>query len=55
MKGSDRNNFNGTIDLSYTHKNLIFNNQTSITTNKAMNSKYGSFASYAQMNPYWPI
>lgn len=55
MKGSDRNNFNGTIDLSYTHKNLIFNNQTSITTNKAINSKYGSFASYAQMNPYWPI
>ena len=54
MKGSDRNNFNGTIDLSYTHKNLIFNNQTSITTNKAINSKYGSFASYAQMNPYWP-
>lgn len=55
MKGSDRNNFSGTIDLSYTHKRLIFNNQTSITTNKAVNSKYGSFASYAQMNPYWPI
>ena len=55
MKGSDRNNFNGTIDLSYTHKRLIFNNQTSITTNKAQNSKYGEFSTYAQMNPYWPI
>ena len=55
MKGSDRNNFSGAIDLSYTHKRLIFNNQTSITTNKAINSKYGSFSSYAQMNPYWPI
>lgn len=55
MKGSDRNNFNGTIDLSYTHKRLIFNNQTSITTNKAENSKYGEFSDYANMNPYWPI
>ena len=55
MKGSDRNNFNGTIDLSYTHKGLIFNNQTSITTNKAQNSKYGDFSEYANMNPYWPI
>lgn len=55
MKGSDRNNFSGTINLSYTHKKLIFNNQTSITMNKAVNSKYGNFASYAQMNPYWPI
>lgn len=55
MKGSDRNNFSGTIDLSYTHKRLIFNNQTSITTNKAENSKYGDFSQYANMNPYWPI
>lgn len=55
MKGSDRNNFSGTIDLSYTHKRLIFNNQTSITTNKSENSKYGDFSQYANMNPYWPI
>ena len=55
MKGSDRNNFSGTIDLSYTHKNLIFSNQTSITSNRADNSKYGDFSQYANMNPYWPI
>ena len=55
MKGSDRKNFNGSIDLQYTHKRLIFSNQTSITYNKAENSKYGEFSDYALMNPYWPI
>ncbi len=55
MKGSDRTNFNGTINLSYNYKNLMFKNQTMLTTNKAANSNYGSFSEYARMNPYWRI
>ena len=53
MKGSGRQSFNGTVSLQYTYKNLIFNNQTTITTNKATESKYGSFSDYASMQPYW--
>ncbi len=55
MKGSDRTNFNGAVSLQYTYKNLIFNNQTMITTNKAQDSKYGTFSDYAKMQPYWRI
>lgn len=55
MKGSDRTNFNGSINLSYNYKNLIFKNQTMITTNKSNESKWGSFSEYANMNPYWRI
>ncbi len=55
MKGSDRTNFSGAVSLQYTYKNLIFNNQTIITANKAEDSKYGSFSDYANMQPYWRI
>ncbi len=55
MKGSARKNFNGAISLQYTYKNLIFNNQTIITTNKSAESKYGTFSDYANMQPYWRI
>lgn len=53
MKGSGRRNFSGALNLQYKYKNLIFNNQTIITTNKATESKYGSFSDYANMQPYW--
>ena len=55
MKGSGRRNFNGAISLQYTYKNLIFNNLTTITTNKSTESNYGTFSDYAQMQPYWRI
>lgn len=55
MKGSDRSNFSGSLNLAYSHNNLIFKNQTTITTTKATQSKYGNFSDYATMNPYWPI
>ena len=35
MKGSGRRNFNGAVSLQYTYRNLIFNNLTTITTNKS--------------------
>lgn len=55
MKGSDRATFNGAINLAYSYKNLIFKNQTIITSNKSNNSSYGNFSDYAKMNPYWKI
>lgn len=53
MKGSDRRNIIGEIDLSYRKDNLLFRNNASITSNKSNDSPYGAFSKYAQMNPYW--
>ena len=53
MKGSSRNTFSGTINLAYTYKNVLFQNQTLLDYNRAKESKYGSFSDYALMNPYW--
>lgn len=53
MKGSERNNFNGAIILSYRYKNILFKNQTNLGLNKAQESKYGNFNDYVQMNPYF--
>jgi len=53
MNGSQRDNFNGAITLSYTHKNIIFKNQLSIGANKGEESPYGIFRTYANMQPYY--
>ena len=53
MKGSQRDNFNGAITLAYTYKNIIFRNQLNIGINKAVESPYGLFSSYADMFPYF--
>ncbi len=53
MKGSQRDNFNGAITLAYTYKNVIFKNQLSIGVNKGLESPYGSFSTYANMQPYY--
>ncbi|MHC1780265.1 MAG: SusC/RagA family TonB-linked outer membrane protein [Bacteroidales bacterium] len=52
MKGSDRNTFSGGLTLSYRIKGFIFRNKLSITHNSANESPWGSFATYAIMNPY---
>lgn len=52
MKGSSRKNLNGDITLMYSVNNLIFRNYTSITSNHAKESKYGSFQNYVDMEPY---
>ena len=52
MKGSSRKVFNGDIMLSYTHKNLLFQNSTSISNTVADNSPYGSFSQYVEQQPY---
>ncbi|TCC99653.1 SusC/RagA family TonB-linked outer membrane protein [Pedobacter hiemivivus] len=53
MKGSSRNTFNGAITLSYVYKNIRFRNNLQIQQGKSNESKYGSFADYSKMNPYW--
>ena len=52
MKGSNRKNVNGDITLMYSVNNLIFRNYTSVTSNHAKESKYGSFQDYVNMEPY---
>lgn len=52
MKDSKRQTFNGGITLMYTLKNLIFRNYTSIGVNGSRESRYGTFSTYAQQQPY---
>lgn len=52
MKGSDRTTFQGGVTLSYRIKNFMFRNKLSVTYNEANESPYGSFGTYALMNPY---
>ncbi len=53
MKGSSRNNIAGNLTTSYRLKGFSFHNSMSANSNKAEESPYGTFAEYAQMNPYW--
>lgn len=53
MKGSDKETFSGSVTLTYSLKNIIFRNQTSFTSDKGVNSPYGSYNTYTLMNPYW--
>lgn len=54
MKGSDRKNFNGTLEVDYMggEKWMVIQMIT-VGVNKSENSPYGDFASYVQMNRYW--
>ena len=53
MKESKRDNFSGSITLTYSLKKLLFRNQVRFTNNVGNDTKYGSFSEYVQMNPYW--
>lgn len=53
MKGSSRQNGSANTYLSYRINNLQFRNELTLNFNKGVNSPYGSFAQYAQLNPYW--
>lgn len=53
MKGSDRNTFNGGINLMYEHNKLLFRNNLEIGHMRADASPYGSFRQYVYLNPYW--
>ena len=53
MKGSERNNFNGSMTISYLLKKVRFSNNLSVGINKGAESPYGQFSLYVGMNPYW--
>ncbi|WEK35628.1 MAG: SusC/RagA family TonB-linked outer membrane protein [Candidatus Pseudobacter hemicellulosilyticus] len=55
MKGSDRNTISGNINLTYRLRNFQFRNNLMIDKNRSENSPYGSFGTFASMNPYWKI
>lgn len=52
MKGSDRTTINGNVFLSYNYKNLTFQNDLQVSSNKAKNSPYGTFSDFSQINSY---
>lgn len=53
MKGSDRKNFSGTVDLTYTQKKVIFRNSLTVDLSNSNESPYGQFSQYVTLNPYW--
>lgn len=53
MKGSNRDNIDGGMMLSYRKNSILIRNQMNLSTNKSKNSPYGSFGDYSRMNPYW--
>lgn len=53
MKGSYRNNFNGTLNISYLLKKFRFMNTFTLGLNNSEESPYGTFSDYVTLNPYW--
>ncbi|TJZ63043.1 SusC/RagA family TonB-linked outer membrane protein [Sphingobacterium olei] len=53
MKGSDRTNNSGSINLSYRNGKILFRNILNVTFNRADNSPYGMFSEYSVLNPYF--
>lgn len=53
MKGSSRDTYDGSIQVSYRHKKFNFRNSLDVVSNIAKDSPYGSFSEYALMNPYY--
>lgn len=53
MKGSNRQNTGGSVNLSYRSGKFNFRNILSVNFNKSNNSPYGSFSEYTSLNPYF--
>lgn len=53
MKGSGRKNWGGNMTLTYRKDRLNVTDQVTVSGNTATESPYGSFASYAAVNPYY--
>lgn len=53
MKGSNRRNVGGSINLSYRKGKVNFRNILNITFNRSDNSPYGNFSEYTALNPYY--
>lgn len=55
MKGSERNTFSGSINLTYRRKSITVRNLLTISHNKADESPWGNFEKYVRMNPYFRL
>lgn len=53
MKGSDRNNWGARADLTYRKGKFNVTNRIFISGSRADESPYGSFTTYAKINPYY--
>ena len=53
MKGTTRDTYDGSLQVSYRHKKFNFRNILNVTSNVANDSPYGTFSEYAAMNPYY--
>lgn len=53
MKGSGRDRTGIKLQLNYNYNNLRFSNQLSFDNVQTTNSPYGSFSTYAYLNPYY--
>lgn len=53
MKKSKRENITGNMFLQYKFNKVSFQNDLSVTVNKAYNSPYGEFSEYTTLNAYW--
>ncbi|RQO74348.1 SusC/RagA family TonB-linked outer membrane protein [Pedobacter sp. KBW06] len=53
MKGSDRKNWGARADLTYRKGKLNVTNRVFISGSRADESPYGSFTTYAKINPYY--
>lgn len=53
MEGSDRKNFSGTLNITYTQGKWNVRQLVSIGRNSNADSPYGLYSYYVQMNRYW--
>lgn len=53
MKGSGRDSYSGSVNLTYRTKKFNINNITYIRGNSSTNSPYGSFSTFVNANPYY--
>ncbi|MBC6109749.1 SusC/RagA family TonB-linked outer membrane protein [Pedobacter fastidiosus] len=53
MKGSNRDNLAGNLNMKYKYKGLSFQYQFSLGSTTSNNSPYGDFSQYSKLNPYW--
>lgn len=53
MKGSGRDSYSGSINLTYRKDKLNINNITYIRGNSSTESPYGSFSTFVNANPYF--
>ncbi|WP_421918589.1 SusC/RagA family TonB-linked outer membrane protein [Marinifilum sp.] len=55
MKGSKRSNYSVNADIHYRpNDKLTFKNSVSYARNNSVNSPYGTFQTYTEMNPFFP-